>query len=157
MSSTTLFTRLRTPKGTEAVHMQNAHQTRERERRHMKTTCLCTHEGSTVFTFFFWLMHLSRRRAHIHARSSTTGGKSGRSRSKRMWLKKTNTQGQPPPHKQGISLPKTKRPEQPAHIQRNGRRGGGVGGGSSEGEGESENMLRGQKGRAKSFITVITT
>lgn len=65
--------------------------------------------------------------------------------------------GQPPPHKQGISLPKTKRPEQPNHIQGEGE---GATGTQEQirwrGEG-SENVQRGRKGRAKSFITVITT
>lgn len=154
LSSTTLFTLLQTPKGTKATHMQNLHQTRERERRHMKTTCLCTHEGSAVFTFFGVCTYRDVARTFTHTPAHWR--QEWEEQIKENVVKKTNTQGQPPPHKQGISLPKTKRPEQPTHIQRNGRRGGRVGG-SSEGEGESENMLRGQKGRAKSFITVITT
>lgn len=99
-----IITLLHTPKATKTTHVQNV-----RPRAH---TCA-------------WRYFLCRRSyqkcAHALTHTHTlqhTRGKSGRSRSKKMWLKK-NTQGHLPPHKQGISLPKTKRPEQPTHIQRN--------------------------------------
>lgn len=97
-----------------------------------------THKDSVVFIFLGWCSTHTQDYIHTHFNTlQHTRGKSRRSRSKKMWLKK-NTQGHPPPHKQGISLPKTKRPEQPTHIQRNregrgGRRGGPGKGGRGAG------------------------
>lgn len=109
-----IITLLQTPKATKTTHILHVHyktpNVSTHKHRHSKTTCLCTRKDSAVFIFQAY-------QNYVHT-LQRTGGRSRRSRSKKMWLK-TNTQGHPPPHKQGISLPKTKRPEQPTHIQRN--------------------------------------
>ena len=130
-----IITLLQTPKATKTTHILHFHcktpNVSTHKRRHSKTTGLCTRTDSAVFIFQAY-------RNSVHTLQHT-GGRSRRSRSKKMRLK-TNTQGHPPPHKQGISLPKTKRPEQPTHIQRNREGWEGASEKRREGEGGSENM-----------------
>lgn len=82
-----------------------------------------------------------------------TRGKRRRSRSKRLWLKKTPrdthlhiNRGSPYQKQRGLSSQPTSSGTGRGERGFRKRAGGG-----------SENMLHGRKGRAKSFITVITT
>lgn len=96
-------------------------------------------------------MLLSELHTHSHTLQHTRG-KSRRSRSKKMWLKRTPrdthlhiNRGSPYQKQRGLSSQPT------SSGTGRGERG------LRKGEGGSENMLHGRKGRAKSFITVITT
>lgn len=95
---------------------------------------VCVHIETRQCSLFSWCSY-QEGRVDTHVHSSTLEARVGGADQRKCGRKKkVNTQGQPPPHKQGISLPKTKTPEQPTHIQRNVegwkglKKSGGVGG-----------------------------